>query len=887
MKTKSFMAFALVMLIAVAMLPAAFASSAVTAYWTSGSSAESIDILQGEEVTYGYDGYSIYAELQDSTDARVGAVIIDEESESIEHVVISASGYGYTLYEKSFNSFKTNSLDGDYTVYVLTEDTDGTSDEYSISLTVDADSDDDGIGDDTDNCPDVANEDQDDTDGDGVGDACDTPTIQTDIADQTATEGELLSFDFDAVDPNDEGVIIEAEISSGAGENLVYISGDSVYITDNGDGTATAYLQPMFSFVEHTATSGSFDMIITIDDGDEEASSNAFTVTVVDENQVPSITSTPAATATEDFEYQYQIEVEDLDAEDAGLGFEYRMTGGSSDMSFDESSGLLTWTPDFDEEGNVYTVTLSTEDVMGGVDTQTYTLTVDNSNRAPVLTLVDDTVAAGETSSTEISATDADGDSLTISSPDLPTGAFIRDNGDGTADFAWVTTTDDITTVITVEVTDGIETTTGTFTVTIEGTTANSAPVLTLPADLTITEGAEVTSVESTFSATDAEGDDLTYTEPSDLPDGAAFTDNGDGTAFVEWTTDSSDAGVYTITIEVTDGTDFTSEEWTIVVDDDGTGGNNDPVLTMPADLRITAGESIDATESTFTATDADATDVLTYSETIALPDGASFTDNGDGTAFIEWTTSEDDIGTYAIVVDLTDGTTTVSGTWTITVEEDSTSGTGNNAATLSADPESVDAVEGDDIQITVTGYDLDGDDLEFSVSDLPEAASFRIRSDGVTGTFWWETTTGDAGEYEVTISVFDGTVTTDLVISINITVDESASDDVITVTSEGLALKSVHVSDETVRAGDYIYVSVGMENQAQEDLEDLKVAVVFYDFATKVTSSEFDLDEGDEMDKSLSVSIPRNVREGLYYMKVTVSNDEIDAVAYRTVRVI
>ena len=77
------------------------------------------------------------------------------------------------------------------------------------------------------------------------------------------------------------------------------------------------------------------------------------------------------------------------------------------------------------------------------------------------------------------------------------------------------------------------------------------------------------------------------------------------------------------------------------------------------------------------------------------------------------------------------------------------------------------------------------------------------------------------------------------------------------------------------------------MENQAQEDLEDLKVAVVFYDFATKVTSSEFDLDEGDEMDKSLSVSIPRNVREGLYYMKVTVSNDEIDAVAYRTVRVI
>jgi hypothetical protein len=45
-------------------------------------------------------------------------------------------------------------------------------------VVVDNDRDDDGVPDDADNCPDVANADQSDTDGDGIGDACDAPPAE-------------------------------------------------------------------------------------------------------------------------------------------------------------------------------------------------------------------------------------------------------------------------------------------------------------------------------------------------------------------------------------------------------------------------------------------------------------------------------------------------------------------------------------------------------------------------------------------------------------------------------------------------------------------------------------------------------------------------------------
>ncbi|MAG60521.1 hypothetical protein CL619_01920 [archaeon] len=984
MKGKTIMATLLAVMLVLTILPAALAATnSVTAVWTSPSGSDTVEILQGDSVegvfyVYGYDDYDIEAGMYDSNGDLV-LTLVSAENAVIEDVYDVVSGYGATTYEFTLNSVATASYDDDYTLHVWIEDVGGDETEDEIYLTVDADTDGDDVGDDDDNCPEDANEDQADSDGDGEGDVCDTPVIDTSITDQSVTEGDLLEFTIDVEDPNNEALAFTVYLTAGAGNDLEDINGESVYVEDNGDGTATVSLQPMHTFVVHTDVQGDFEVYIEATDGSETATSNTFTVTVYDDNQNPTITSLASTTAAEGVEYQYQMTVTDADAEDAGFGFNYALLSGPSGMAVD-SDGLVTYTPGYTEAGNSYTVNLQVQDVMGGAATQTYTLEITNTNQAPELVLEDLDVTAGETATLEVTASDADGDTLSISATDLPEDATFVDNGDGTADFEWLTDANDAGDyTITVEVTDGTATVSDTFTVTVF---ENTAPVIDSIEDQYVTEG-EV--FELTFSVSDAEADSFEVSLESE-PAAVELTDNGDDTYTLTLETvvgDAADEPVNNVFITAVDEHGLESlEEFTLTILE--VGANTPPVFEAVEDQEVIGGETLSLI---VTASDADGDTLeITASE---LPGTATLLDNADGTASFEWVTTVDDISEtpYNVTLEVTDGEDTASLTFLVTVVEevvventapvidsidDQTVTEGetleltfsvidaegddfsviidgepesaelvdngggaytftlvtevggaalypemlitlvaedsegaisnetftvfvveevivdpNNAPEISADPESVTATEGDDVKVTFTASDADGDALEYSVDGLPDDASFSVKNDGVTAILWWETGTGDAGEYNITVSVTDGIDTTDflLLITIEEFVEEPAEP--ITITSEGLALKSVHVSSEEVRAGDYVYVSVGMENQAQEDLEDLQVSVIVYDFATKVTSSEFDLDEGDEKSKSVSVNVPNNARAGLYYMKVTVSNDDIHATTYRTIRVV
>ncbi len=258
-------------------------------------------------------------------------------------------------------------------------------------------------------------------------------------------------------------------------------------------------------------------------------------------------------------------------------------------------------------------------------------------------------------------------------------------------------------------------------------------------------EGAEFTF---TVAAEDPDEDQLAITFESDLPDEASITDNGDGTATVDWSVGYFDAGEYFVT--------FTA-------DDD----RNDPVdLTVTINVanvnrapeftdipEAAAGDEGTTIEFGAAAADPDEEDVqLTAAfEGGELVDGMTFEDNGDGTAAFSWDTGYEDAGQYTLTVTVTDGDLSAEADVLITVNDV------NRAPELVAEFEDVNIDEdhGEYVVGDLDDYfsDPDGDDLTYMVEGIDEL-NLNVDGDNIL-----TLTPADNyfGESEVTVAADDG----------------------------------------------------------------------------------------------------------------------------------
>jgi parallel beta-helix repeat protein len=162
----------------------------------------------------------------------------------------------------------------------------------------------------------------------------------------------------------------------------------------------------------------------------------------------------------------------------------------------------------------------------------------------------------------------------------------------------------------------------------------------------------EQQSLSFTVSATDADGDELTYTATS-IPSGATF--NGGS---LSWTPSEGDAGSYVASFKVTDGylTDNVSVSITV------TPMNHIPEISLfePADgSTFEEGSTIDVNVA---ATDADG-DSLSY---ILEIDGVQVNTSTSHS----WITDYESAGTHTIKVTGSDGTDEVSSSATITITD-------------------------------------------------------------------------------------------------------------------------------------------------------------------------------------------------------------------------
>jgi len=162
----------------------------------------------------------------------------------------------------------------------------------------------------------------------------------------------------------------------------------------------------------------------------------------------------------------------------------------------------------------------------------------------------------------------------------------------------------------------------------------------------------ETELLEFIVVATDADGTTPVLSTGT-LPSDATFANNGDGTGSFNWSPNPFQIGSHQVTFYATDGLDTDSEAVTIEVFNTG---NQGPELNNIGYSGINPDQLLVISVS---ATDPDADSIIL--SVGALPSGASFADNYDGTGQFLWTPSFVQIGIHQVMFYASDGVFTDS----------------------------------------------------------------------------------------------------------------------------------------------------------------------------------------------------------------------------------
>ena len=472
---------------------------------------------------------------------------------------------------------------------------------------------------------------------------------------------------------------------------------------------------------------GEYTVRIGISDG-ETTVEQSFVLVVNNTNLPPVFTSSPILDGAENTPYLYAVSVEDADGDAVSLALIQAPAG----MSLN-SENQLVWIPSFEQAGS-YTVTVNASDTVD-VSSQSFTLTISNTNQAPIFTSTPiATGAENQAYSYTLAATDADGQTLTYSLATAPTGMTL--NGD---QLSWTPTYEEAGDYpVTVTVTDGEATVEQSFTLAVANT--NRAPEFTSVPE---TAGAENQAYSYTLAATDADAQALTY----------ALTTASTGMSLtagqLNWTPDYEQAGDHAVTVTVTDGEATVEQSFTVTV----ANTNRAPEFTS---VPVTAGAENQAYNYTLSATDADG-QALTYALT-AAPTGMSLTLDQ-----LSWMPTYDQAGDHAVTVTVTDSETTVEQSFTLTV-------TNTNRLPQITSTAPTAAEEAQPYTYTLTATDADNESLTYQLTAAPQG---MLLSDNVIS---WTPAYGQAGEQTYSVTVSDGTDS--VAQTVNVTVAQGDADD-------------------------------------------------------------------------------------------------------------
>lgn len=375
----------------------------------------------------------------------------------------------------------------------------------------------------------------------------DPPSLSA-IGNKAVDEGALLTFTASATDP--EGDSLTFSLDTGVP------SGASISPTGGFTWTPTEAQGP---------EAYSVTVIVTDNGSPPMSDSETVTITVAEVNTAPVLGAIGDKVVQETTTISFTATASDSDLPAQTLTFSLEAaTTGDFPTGATMLSGTFSWTPTAAQGPGVYRARITVSDG-SATDFEEITITVSETpvNNPPVLASIGNKpVNEGTLLSFTVTATDPDvGQTVTLSHSVLPPGATFNP---ATGQFSWTPTEaqGQGTFSITFTVTDnGTPVLSDSETIAITVNEVNQAPVLPSLAARTATQGSQLTF---TITASDPDGPiALTFSLEPGAPSGASINPS---TGVFSWTPTADQAGTYTITVRVSDGTASDTKTFTVTV---------------------------------------------------------------------------------------------------------------------------------------------------------------------------------------------------------------------------------------------------------------------------------------------------------------------------------
>ena len=528
------------------------------------------------------------------------------------------------------------------------------------------------------------------------------------IDDKTLEEGQSVSFVLSGSDPD----------------------GDALTYSVSGNSAGSSLTGNTFSWTPTSGQSGSYTLVFTVSDGKGGSAERSVTITVNPHSYPPNIDVSPLALAFGDVEIGNQKTLEASVSNTGGrpatssvhyisgsMGRRFSITPERTTVNGNETVSIqITFAPT--GAGSAEAVLYVDFGAFGFFEIALDANAVAPNQNPTIASIGPRELEEDSPISFTISASDTDGDTLTLAMTDAPAGAQLADSV-----FSWTPTFEQAGTYqITFTASDRRGGEVSTVVEIVVQDKPNQNPTI---ASIGPQELGEDSPISFTISASDTDGDTLTLAM-TDAPAGAQLADS-----VFSWTPTFEQAGTYQITFTASDGRDGeTSTVVEIVVQDK----NRTPVFADQDSILAREGEAV---KVILVAEDPDGDSVAFKLED--EPVGASLSDG-----VFSWTPTFDQAGTYEIGFTAEDG----QGGESSQVVLISVSNV-NRSPTLTLVDEIV-VTEGELLRLVLSAEDPDGDSVEFSVRDNPTGSEL---ADSV---FTWVPKYDQADAYTVFFTVVD-----------------------------------------------------------------------------------------------------------------------------------